>query len=60
MKKQKKLDPFSLRLTPNADYLLDRLEDKLGLTRPGTIELAIRELAAKYSLEVDDVQKIRN
>lgn len=42
--------PTNIRLTQDAKNLLTLLAQKLGLSRTGVIELAIRELAKKEKI----------
>ena len=49
-----KRKPTTYRLTVNADILLVKLSKRYGLSKTGIIELAIRDLAERESIEVNE------
>lgn len=42
--------PMSYRLTKTAQVLIDKLADRLGISKTGVIEVAVRELARREKL----------
>lgn len=50
MDKQQK-NPTSIRLTPEAKRLIERLAKNRGVTQTAILELAIREMAERYDID---------
>lgn len=46
--------PTSMRLTPTAKWLIEKLSDNLGISNSAVIEVAIRNLAKDYGIEVHE------
>jgi len=46
----KKRNPFTVNLTSRARLLLETLSVRLGLTKKGVLELAIREVAKREGI----------
>jgi predicted transcriptional regulator len=49
-----KADPTSIRFSVKAKKLLEKLSEKLNITKPSILELAIRDYAEKNGIEVND------
>jgi predicted DNA-binding protein len=49
-----KKEATSVRLTPEAKTLLQRLSDSLGLSQAGVLEILIRDKAKRERVETND------
>lgn len=45
--------PTSMRLTPTAKKLIEKISDSLGISHAAVLELAIRTLANQYQIKED-------
>lgn len=46
--------PTSMRLTPTAKWLIEKLSENLGISNSAVVEVAIRNLAKDYGIEIRD------
>lgn len=43
-----------MRLTPTAKWLIEKLSENLGISNSAVVEVAIRNLAKDYGIEIRD------